>query len=87
MTRKAEARLHCETLEHYKNIRKPAAGGRGDLPVQQACHRPSFLHDLRVAPFAEGKGPQGPMVEINLRCADGVDLEALEVRHYDGASR
>lgn len=40
-----------------------------------------------VAPFAEGRGPNGPMVEINLRCVDGVDLEALQVQFYDGASR
>lgn len=40
-----------------------------------------------VAPFAEGKGPDGPMVEINLRCADGIDLDALQVQLYDGASR
>jgi len=39
------------------------------------------------SPFAEGKTAQGTeMVEINLRCADGVDPDALEVTHYDGAS-
>ena len=46
-----------------------------------------FCTTCGVAPFAEGKGPQGPMVEINLRCADGVDLEALQIQNYDGASR
>jgi hypothetical protein len=46
-----------------------------------------FCATCGIAPFAEGKGPQGPMVEINLRCADGVDLEALEIQNYDGASR
>ena len=46
-----------------------------------------FCRNCGVAPFAEGQGPNGPMVEINLRCADGVDLDALNVQRYDGASR
>ena len=39
------------------------------------------------APFAHGQGPNGPMVEINLRCADGVDPDALEITHFDGAHK
>lgn len=46
-----------------------------------------FCRNCGVAPFAEGQGPNGPMVEINLRCAYGVDLDALNVQRYDGASR
>ena len=38
-------------------------------------------------PFAEGKSPNGPMVEINLRCADGIDLDALEISQFDGAHK
>lgn len=38
-------------------------------------------------PFAEGKGPNGPMVEVNLRCADGIDLDALEITQFDGAHK
>jgi hypothetical protein len=49
--------------------------------------RHQFCGTCGCAPFAEGTGPNGPMVEINLRCAEGVDLEALEVTMYDGASR
>jgi hypothetical protein len=45
-----------------------------------------FCRTCGTAPFAEGQGPQGPMVEINLRCAHGVDLDALEIERYDGAS-
>lgn len=36
-------------------------------------------------PFAEGKGPNGPMVEINLRCVDDVDLNLVEIEKFDGA--
>lgn len=47
-----------------------------------------FCKACGCAPFAEGTGPDGkPMVEINLRCAEGIDLEALKVAEYDGASR
>lgn len=47
-----------------------------------------FCATCGCTPFAEGTGPGGkPMVEINLRCADDVDLDALKITHYDGASR
>lgn len=49
--------------------------------------RHQFCRTCGCAPFAQGEGPNGPMVEINLRCADGVDPETLEVILYDGASR
>ena len=48
--------------------------------------RHSFCKTCGCAPFAEGQGPKGPMVEINLRCADGIDLDALEITKFDGAS-
>jgi hypothetical protein len=46
-----------------------------------------FCRTCGCAPFAQGEGPNGPMVEINLRCAEGVDLDSLEISHFDGASR
>lgn len=44
-----------------------------------------FCRTCGCAPFAHGMGPNGPMVEINLRCADDIDLDALEISHFDGA--
>lgn len=44
-----------------------------------------FCKTCGCAPFAEGDGPQGPMVAVNLRCAD-VDLDAVKVTPFDGAS-
>lgn len=45
-----------------------------------------FCSNCGIAPFAEGTDPKGNrMVEINLRCADGIDLDALEVQQFDGA--
>ena len=39
------------------------------------------------SPFSEGTGPDGsPMVAINLRCAEGIDLSALKITPFDGAS-
>ena len=39
------------------------------------------------APFAHGKGPNGPMVEINLRCVEAVDPGSLEITQFDGAHK
>lgn len=46
-----------------------------------------FCKVCGVRSFARGQGPQGPMVAINTRCLDGVDLAALKLRNYDGKSR
>jgi hypothetical protein len=36
--------------------------------------------------FAGGLAPDGkPMRAINLRCVENIDLDAIEVHHYDGA--
>jgi hypothetical protein len=46
-----------------------------------------FCTTCGCAPFAEGTGPNGQaMVEINLRCSEGVDLDALKISEFDGAS-
>lgn len=46
-----------------------------------------FCKTCGCAPFAEGQGPNGPMVEINLRCAEGIDLDSLEIEKFDGAHK
>ncbi len=46
-----------------------------------------FCKACGCAPFAHGTAPDGKaMVEINLRCAD-IDLSALDITEFDGASR
>ncbi len=38
--------------------------------------------------YANGKTPDGkPMVAINVRCLDGIDVATLKTRPYDGRSR
>jgi len=46
-----------------------------------------FCTTCGCAPFAEGTGPNGPMVEINLRCAEDIDLDSLEITPFDGAHK
>ncbi len=47
-----------------------------------------FCPNCGIAPFGEGTAPDGTtMLAINVRCLPGVDLDALEVTRYDGASR
>ena len=46
-----------------------------------------FCPTCGIHPFGEGTMPDGtPMAAINLRCVDGVDLDALPLQHYDGRS-
>jgi hypothetical protein len=46
-----------------------------------------FCSKCGVASFARGRGPGGAeMVAINVRCLDGVDVDALSIRKFDGAS-
>ncbi|KVE24964.1 aldehyde-activating protein [Burkholderia singularis] len=41
-----------------------------------------------IHPFGEGVDPKGnPMAAINLRCVEGIDLDAVTVQHYDGRSQ
>jgi len=40
-----------------------------------------------IKPFARGKKGDGtPMVAINARCLEGVDLSTLDVQQVDGKS-
>jgi hypothetical protein len=46
-----------------------------------------FCSTCGVGSFARGRGPNGvEMVGVNVRCLDGVDLDALDIKPYDGAS-
>lgn len=44
-----------------------------------------FCPACGMHPYAEGTAPSGQaMVAINLRCIEGIDLDALPVKHFDG---
>jgi hypothetical protein len=63
----------------------------GDLTTYLFNHHKiehKFCVVCGVEPFAFGKNPDGSeMRAINLRSVPDVDIEALEVQHYDGASK
>ncbi len=46
-----------------------------------------FCSTCGIKPFARGTSPAGtPMVAVNVRCLEGVDVDALTVKHFDGKS-
>ncbi|MTV41916.1 GFA family protein [Duganella radicis] len=46
-----------------------------------------FCAKCGIHPFGEGTAPNGDATAaINLRCIEGIDLEAIPVHHYDGRS-
>ena len=47
-----------------------------------------FCPTCGIGPYAEAVHPKTgvPTVAINVRCVDGVDLDALKVVHFDGAA-
>jgi hypothetical protein len=46
-----------------------------------------FCSNCGLKPFARGQLPDGtPMVAINVRCLEGVDLDALTINKCDGRS-
>lgn len=47
-----------------------------------------FCKVCGIKSFARGQNPDGsPMVAVNARCLDGVEVSALKVRNYDGRSK
>jgi hypothetical protein len=46
-----------------------------------------FCRTCGIRSFGRGVAPDGSkMVAINVRCLDGVDLDALKIQRFDGAS-
>lgn len=46
-----------------------------------------FCATCGVGSFARGRGPDGAeMIAVNVRCLDGVDPDALDIKKFDGAS-
>ncbi len=46
-----------------------------------------FCQVCGVSPYAEGADPAGnKMAAINIRCIEGIDLDAIPIHHFDGRS-
>ena len=44
-----------------------------------------FCPTCGIHPFGEGVAPNGEtMAAVNVRCLEGVDVEALKVKHFNG---
>jgi len=44
-----------------------------------------FCKTCGIHPFGEGVAPNGQeMAAINIRCLEGVDIDAIPVKHFDG---
>lgn len=77
-------------LHHFTTPDKfTLQGARDDLTVytfNKHMIRHQFCKACGCAPFAEGKTPEGKaMIEINLRCVEGLDLTQLHIKQVDGA--
>lgn len=49
--------------------------------------RHRFCPTCGIHVFGEAKDPKGnPTAAINIRCLEGIDLDAVPVRHFDGRS-
>ncbi len=46
-----------------------------------------FCKTCGIKPFANGQGPKGPMVAINLRTLEDVNTHELATHKFDGKSR
>ncbi|MBX3620839.1 MAG: GFA family protein [Rhizobacter sp.] len=47
-----------------------------------------FCPRCGIHPYAEGTDPKGnPMVAVNVRCIEGIDLDTVKVTHFDGRSK
>lgn len=54
---------------------------------KHAIHH-NFCKTCGIKSFARGKRPDGtPMVAINARCLEGVELSELKINPFDGRSR
>jgi hypothetical protein len=46
-----------------------------------------FCPTCGIHPFGEGKDPKGnAMAAVNIRCLEGIDIDAIPVKHFDGRS-
>ncbi len=63
------------------------AGRQGDYLFNKKKLHHRFCASCDIESYANGTGPDGsPMVGINLRCVEGVDVDKLSPRAWDGRS-
>lgn len=61
---------------------------QGDYLFNKKKLHHRFCETCGIESYAEGTGPDGsPMVGINLRCIEGVDVDKLSPKPWDGRSQ
>jgi hypothetical protein len=66
---------------------KSGEAAQGDYLFNKKRLHHRFCSACGIESYAEGTAPDGsPMVGINLRCLEGVDVEKLSPRLHDGRS-
>ena len=67
---------------------KSGAAQQGDYQFGKKSLHHRFCTSCGIESYAEGKAPDGTAtVGINLRCLDGVEVEKLTPRPFDGRSK
>lgn len=64
---------------------------RKDAPSTYQFNKHTIQHRFcpicGIHPYAESVDPKGnPVAAINVRCVEGIDLDAMSVKHFDGRS-
>lgn len=49
-------------------------------------HHP-FCATCGIEAFGHGVGPRGPMVMVNVRCVDDIDVHTLDPKPFDGKNK
>ena len=66
---------------------RSGAAQQGDYQFAKKALHHRFCSRCGIESYAEGTAPDGtPSVGVNLRCLDGVDVDKLSPRQYDGRS-
>lgn len=77
--------LHFTSPEKFTLHRGADSGTEYRFGSEVIGHR--FCTTCGCSPYGGGTGPDGKeVVVINLRCADGIDLDSLAIHNFDGAS-
>ena len=84
LCRKRGGLLWFVPAEAVHHLGEAAAIGTYTFNTHRIQHH--FCVECGIAPYSEGRNPDGsPVACINVRCLEGVDLDALTVQRFDGA--
>ncbi|VWX59848.1 Glutathione-dependent formaldehyde-activating GFA [Burkholderiales bacterium 8X] len=71
----------------HLTLRTPQDENFGTYVFNQHVIRHRFCKNCGIHPYGEGTDPKGQaMAAINIRCLEGIDIDAIPVTRYDGRS-